>query len=209
MESACVPEMSLVSRTGLEQILTPGKHGRDLSQPGVTLALREDLALAAIMCRKGKVNDLQNCAQEKFGVALPMNATRVTSGSTSFAWSGPDRWLGATSQSNGTSFERSLRELFFGLASVVDQSDSRAIVRIGGPKARDALAKGLPIDLDARAFGPGDTALTLAGHINVQLWQIDSAPTYEFAVFRSFAASFCEWLIEASSSFGVIVQSHR
>ena len=72
----------------------------------------------------------------------------------------------------------------------MNQSDGRCIFRIGGPSAREVLAQGLPIDIDPRVFGPGDTALTLAGHINVHFWQVDLSPVYEFAVPRSFAASF-------------------
>jgi sarcosine oxidase subunit gamma len=69
------------------------------------------------------------------------------------------------------------------------------------------LAKGVPIDLDARVFGPGDTALTLVGHISVHLWQVDRAPTYEFAVPRSFAAGFCEWLFAAAAPYGVAIRA--
>ena len=90
-----------------------------------------------------------------------------------------------------------------GLASISDQSDGRIIIRVSGPRARQTLAKGIPIDLDPASFGPGDTALTAAGHINVQFWQLDAMPTFEFAVFRSFAAAFCEWLKEAGAEFGV------
>jgi methylglutamate dehydrogenase subunit D len=107
---------------------------------------------------------------------------------------------------SGASFEAALGELCADVASVVNQSDGRCVMRVGGSRARDALAKGVPIDLDAGVFGPGDAALTLAGHINVHMWQIDNAPTYEFAVFRSFAVSFCQWLLDTSSCYGVIVQ---
>jgi methylglutamate dehydrogenase subunit D len=67
------------------------------------------------------------------------------------------------------------------------------------------LGQSLPVDIDARLFRPGDTALTLAGHINVHFWQIDLSPAYEFAVPRSFAASFCEWLFAVSAKYGVVV----
>jgi methylglutamate dehydrogenase subunit D len=66
--------------------------------------------------------------------------------------------------------------------------------------------RGVPVDIDPRVFGPGDTALTLAGHINVHFWQLDLTPTYEFAVLRSFAASFCEWLFAAAAKYGVLVR---
>jgi sarcosine oxidase gamma subunit len=45
----------------------------------------------------------------------------------------------------------------------------------------------------------------MVAHINVHLWQSDAAPTYDFAVFRSFTASFCEWLLDAAAEFGIEV----
>ena len=68
------------------------------------------------------------------------------------------------------------------------------------------VAKVCGIDLDPRVFSPGDTALTLVGHTNVHLWQVDPAPTYDFAVPRSFAASFYEWLFAASAKYGMLVR---
>jgi len=104
---------------------------------------------------------------------------------------------------DGAAFEARLRAALAGLASVSDQSDGRVVVRVGGPRARDTLAKGLPIDLHPRAFKPGDAAVSVVAHIAVHLWQIDPAPTYELAVPRSFAASFCDWLAAAAAEFRV------
>ncbi len=129
----------------------------------------------------------------------------VAEGQVHFTWAGPSRWLAEAPNEMPSTFERNLREALAGLASVTSQSDGRSIIRISGPKARDVLAKGVPLDLDPRVFSPGDTAMTLVGHINVHLWQSDAAPTYDLAVFRSFAAGFCEWLIDASAEFGVLV----
>ena len=42
--------------------------------------------------------------------------------------------------------------------------------------ARGALAKGIPIDLDARAFPVGSVAHTVATHIALQIAAIDDAP---------------------------------
>jgi sarcosine oxidase subunit gamma len=108
-----------------------------------------------------------------------------------------------------SAFEGTLRETFTGLASVTNQSDGRCIVRVSGPKVRDTLAKGIPLDLDPRAFGPDDVAMTVAAHINTHFWQIDATPSYDFAVFRSFAASFCEWLLCASAEFGTRIDVFR
>ena len=50
---------------------------------------------------------------------------------------------------------RDLAERLKGLASISDQSGGRTVIRISGPRARDVLAKGLPIDLDPRGFPLG------------------------------------------------------
>ena len=96
-------------------------------------------------------------------------------------------------------------ELTIGLgkrAMIADQSDGRCVLRLRGMKAREVLAKGIGIDLHARAFKPGDVALTLAAHVGVQLWQLDDAPTYEIAVARSLAGSLWAWLSASAAEFG-------
>ena len=92
---------------------------------------------------------------------------------------------------------------FAGLASVVDQSHGRTLLRVTGPHVRDALAKGVAVDLHPRAFKTGDAAATLVSHIPVQLWQIDDRPTYEFAVARSLAQSFWHWLEASAAQYGL------
>ena len=69
------------------------------------------------------------------------------------------------------------------------------------------LAKLAPIDLHPRAFRPGDTAMTLFGHIAGQITQIDSAPTYELMVFRGFAESFLQELKTYGAEFGIDVSA--
>ena len=120
-----------------------------------------------------------------------------------FASAGPDHWLAAADTMPGVAFEQRLRSELAGLASVSDQSDGRTLIRVSGPRARDALAKGVMIDLHPRAFRPGDAAVSTIGHIGVHFWQLDDLPTYEFVVFRSLAADFWHWLVDAASEFGV------
>ena len=102
-------------------------------------------------------------------------------------------------------FELQLRSSLADVASVIDQSDGRTIIRISGPRARDTLSKGVHIDLHPSVFRPGDTAISIVSYIGVHFWQIEPAPTYEFAMFRSFAVSFWGWLVDAAAEFGVAV----
>ena len=88
-------------------------------------------------------------------------------------------------------------------AAIVDQSHARTLIRVCGPRVRDALAKGVALDLHPSAFTPGDTALTSVAHIGIQLWQTDDAPTYAFSIPRSYAGSFWDWLLSAAAEYGL------
>jgi sarcosine oxidase subunit gamma len=89
-----------------------------------------------------------------------------------------------------------------GLASVFEQTDSRVVLEISGPRVRDVLAKGLPIDLHPASFQVGHVALTSASHIGVQLWQTAADPVYRIALPRSFFESFWHWLAASASEYG-------
>ena len=140
-----------------------------------------------------------------FNVALPSTPVTSASSAISFVWAGPSQWLALGEQRDGRAFATSLSSLRPNLASAVDQSDGRTIIRVSGPRARDALAKGLHIDLHPSVFRAGDAAITAVSHIGVHFWQLDDVPTYEFTMFRSFAIAFCEWLVEAAAEFGVSI----
>jgi len=170
------------------------------------LSERADLALAAVMVRKGAGEALTRRVRAAFGLDLPTTSRRAARGSLAFVWAGPGHWLAVTEGGDGGSFEMLLRHDLSNLASISDQSDGRAVVRITGARARDALAKGVPVDLNPRVFTAGDAAVTTVGHIGVHLWQLDEAPTYEFAVFRSYAAAFWRCLIDSAAEFGAAVK---
>ncbi len=141
-------------------------------------------------------------AMRGLGLALPERPGWSDGGGLRAVWVGPERWL----VFGGGDMERMLRERLGALASVSDQSDSRVVLRLSGPRVRDALAKMLPIDLHPRAFRPGDAAVTLAGHIGVVIWLLDDAPTYDLAVARSYAGSLAEWLIAAAAEYGLLIE---
>ncbi len=89
---------------------------------------------------------------------------------------------------------RDLQAKLQGLASISDQSGGRTVLNISGRRARDVLAKGLPIDLDPRAFPLGSAATSAISHMGVQLWQMDDTRSYDIAIFRSLSESFWRWL---------------
>jgi heterotetrameric sarcosine oxidase gamma subunit len=94
-------------------------------------------------------------------------------------------------------------------ATVTDQSDGYAVLRLAGPRLRDTLAKIISIDLHSRAFKSGDVASTVASHMGVTLWRLDDepdgSPVFEVAVFRSLAGSFWAALSQSAAEFGLAV----
>jgi methylglutamate dehydrogenase subunit D len=201
-----MPEPIYVSRSGLEHPAVPGRCGAPTEPAGITVGLVQERALAAVMARKDRNADLIAAMRRGFGLDLPTLPCITFAGAISFVWGGPGRWLAIAQAMRPDAFEKQLREHLGKVASVVDQSDARILLRLSGARARDVLAKGVLIDLHPRAFRPGDAALTSIGHIRAHFWQTDAAPTYEIAVMRSFAADFWHWLMESGAAYGVLVE---
>lgn len=202
-----MPDLPLHTRSGLEHITVPGRCGVQEGPAGVTLSLREGVALASVMVRRGMQERLAARIRAAFALDLPATPRRRQSGAIAFAWAGPGRWLAMTERVAGHAFEQRLHVELAGLASICDQSSARTLVRIGGKRARDTLAKGAMVDLHPRVFGPGDAAVTVLAHIGAHFWQLDAMPTYEFAVSRSLGADFWRWLVEAGAEYGVEIES--
>jgi heterotetrameric sarcosine oxidase gamma subunit len=163
--------------------------------------VRENLALASFCAAKGKCAALVAAVKDAYGVELPATPARVAGKDVAFVWNGPQQWVAVAERGSARDLERELKRVLAGLSSVVDQSDARVVIRISGPRARHILAKGIPIDLHPRAFRPGIAAITHASHMGVILWQLDDVPTYELAIFRSFAESFAQWLQRCAAEF--------
>jgi sarcosine oxidase subunit gamma len=183
------------------------KDTADSAQAGVTIRPQDDLALAIVMARKGRAADPAAQARAAFGLELPTKPKRVTAGQIAFIGMGPDQWLATEEGGDAMTFASRLAAAFGDSASISDQSDSRAILRLSGSRARDVLAKGLAVDLHPRAFGPGDAALSTIALIGAHLWQLDDAPTYDIAVFRSMAGSFADFIHASAAEFGIAVTS--
>ncbi|MFC7053265.1 sarcosine oxidase subunit gamma [Hansschlegelia quercus] len=162
--------------------------------PGVVLRERTDLTLASVAAFKGREAELADAVRSAYGIELPTTPTRVAAGEVAFVWAGPGKWLAtATGPVDFSTLP----------AAVADQSDGRSVLSVSGERARETLATLIAIDLHPRAFTSGDAALTHAASISVHLWQTDDAPTYEIAVFRSYAATLWRWLVHAGQSRGI------
>lgn len=195
-----MPEIMLTPDTPLQRRAKP----IGLAAPtaaGVTIDLREGIEIASVAARKSRASELSTFCEGFVGAALPRGPARLHRAPLTVLGTGPGRWLFLRQGSVGLADE--LAGALTGLASVCDQSDGYVIFEVGGPRARRALAKGVPVDLHPDAFGPGDCAVTSIAHIGAILWQSDPAPRYEIAVFRSMADAFWHWLQISAAEFGL------
>ncbi len=175
------------------------------SNPGVTVSIRDDLGCATIMVRRGADEQLKQRIKTAYGIDLVAGPRRTASGNVAFLGIGPATWL-ATQDDGGNEFSVSLKQAVGDAASVTDQTDGYVIHRVSGPRVRQALAKGFPIDLHDRAFAPGAVAVTAVSHLGAIIWRLDDmegdTPVLEIAVFRSLVDSFRHWLDGSLAEFG-------
>jgi methylglutamate dehydrogenase subunit D len=155
----------------------------------LTLTERPAMGIAAIMGRKGIDTEAIGVV---IGITPPTGPTRVTGDKLALIGTGPDAWLALT-EAPEPGWPSRLADELAGLASVSDQSGAYVLLRIAGENARRILQRGAFIDLHPRVFRTGSVATTVIAHIGIILWQLDDAPTFEVATFRSYAFSFRRW----------------
>jgi methylglutamate dehydrogenase subunit D len=193
---------SLATRSGLTGLAAPGRFGKAGGAPGVTIAELTDLGLATIAVRKGQDQALKLAVRVAYGIDLPDRSVVVRGPKVSFIGTGPGQWFAVSDTLKHEALAADLAKRLKGLASVSDQSGGRTVVRLSGPRARDVLAKGLPIDLDPIAFPPNGAVTSVISLMGVQLWQVDGTPAYDIAFFRSLSGSFWRWLTASAAEFG-------
>ena len=187
---------TLASRSAFAGLIAPVGP----APAGVVVAERVGLGLAAVEPRKGRAAEFFARVEARYGLSPPRRPGRAASGGAAFLGVGPNRWLAASE--TGAGFADELEAALEGVASVIALSDGLAVLRIAGPRAREAFAKGLPIDLDPGVFAVGDVASSLLAHIAVTVWRTDETG-YEVAIPRSFAGDFWHWLAQSAAEFGL------
>ena len=168
----------------LAGIAVQGRFGASKGQPGVVFSLRHPLSIVTVIARAGQ--------GEATAAALSGHAAQ---------WAGPDQYVVLAEGRGEGELYRELRSKLAGLASVIDQSHGRVVIRIAGPKVRAVLAKGTPVDLHPDEFLVGKSALTQMAHVGVHLTRV-GPDAFDLSVFRGFSQSFWEWLTVQAEEFG-------
>jgi methylglutamate dehydrogenase subunit D len=201
MASAMLP-----SRSPLDGILVPGRYGAP-GVAGVTLSVRHGCAVAGIVARKENAA-ATGAAIDGLLALQPVDQPRAVSakGATVIGV-GPGQWLAVATEAVNQGFVAKLAAALGAVASVTDATSATVIVDVSGPRARDVLSKGCPIDLDARAFQSGSAGRTRMAHIDCTVWLPDATSAFAIALDRSMAQSFWTWLIGSAAEYGYEVTS--
>ena len=185
----------------------PGRLGQAQGPAGVALTELTNFGLASVLARNGRAADVARLIRSAHGIELPTTPRAVEASDASFLWNGPGHWLVLSAQA--PDLESRIHRHLGDTASVFDQSDSRILLELSGPRARDVLAKGVSIDLDPAVFGRGDAAITTATHLSLVLWQVSDVPVYRLLTMRTYFGSFWHWFAASAAEYGCDVLPAR
>jgi sarcosine oxidase subunit gamma len=175
---------------------------------GITLG---ESAHRAIINIRGDANDgaFTSAVKSATGVDLPLVANTVAAaGDVRIFWLGPNEWWVVGTDARRAGLIDGLRQSFAGQhTNVTDVSESRTVITLSGPAARDVLVRGISNDLHPRAFGPGQCAQTSLSRTNVLLHQLDNTPSYEIYVLKSFSDYLWRWIGLIAEDFGMSVKA--
>ena len=137
--------------------------------------------------------------REVLGHELPTDPNTVTVGERFIILClGENEWFIITPENEERELIATLRNKMDGiLTSFTDVSSSQCIIRVTGSHVRNVFAKGCSLDLHSRSFDVSKCAQSLIASVGVIIRQIDSTPSFELIVRRSFAEYLVNWLYDA------------
>jgi sarcosine oxidase subunit gamma len=193
---------SALAHFGLNALASQSKGGT-----GITVG---EISHRAIVNIRGNAGDLvfSGAVKAATGLDLPVANTVSMGDDIRILWLGPDEWWVVSSNAQRAELIERLRQSFSGQhTAVVDVSESRSVITIAGPAAREVLARGISLDLHPRAFGPGQCAQTGMAKANIVLHQIDNQPSYEIYILKSFGDYLWRWIGLVAEDFGLAIKA--
>ena len=196
-------KQSPLAHLGLE-----GRARKNRGEAGVAMS---EKPFPGIVGLRGRHKAVSAAFELAFGFALPAEPNTAagkgkagTKTRVEALWLGPDEWwvLGADPAKQAAKLAKALDGQ---PAAVTEVSESRTCIRAAGPRARDLLAKGCPLDLHPRVFKTGACAQGQLAKASVLIHQVDDEPAYDVYVLRSFAEYLWLWLEDAAREYGMAV----
>jgi methylglutamate dehydrogenase subunit D len=168
-----------------------GRFGAGNENPGCEITILKAMSTVLVIARRRKKRQLEEAVAKLNGMDV--------------RWAGAEQFFVMATGVVDGEIERKLRTKMGDIASVVDQSHGRVVFQIKGPKAREILTKGTPVDLRDERFPVGKSAMTQIAHVGAHLTRVAS-DAYQVSVFRGFSESFMDWLKIHSLAHGVTIK---
>lgn len=144
-------------------------------------------------------NTFTAATQTQRGHAL--NPSPASMPSCTIYWLGPDEWLLVTALGKESDIAEQLGKNLAGRCySLVDVTGGQVMMRLRGPRAREALARGCTLDLHPRAFKVGRCAQGALAKTSMLIALADDTPTFDIIIRRSFAEYAARWLLHSGAS---------
>jgi sarcosine oxidase subunit gamma len=156
------------------------------------VSLTEDLpvSLTMITARKGRFAACSDLLKSAHGMSLPKPNRATGTAANRAVWFGQGQAMLL-----GPAPNWSLQNE----ATVVDQSDAWAVVKLEGVSAEDVLARLVPVNLRGATFKRGHTARTMLGHMTVSITRVGEQ-AFQIMTFRSMAKTLVHDLQRAMES---------
>lgn len=166
---------------------------------GVLVRSVEGKGIVQIFAAKGRTAAVERALKikqtpGKASVAAGFNAIPVA----------PGQWMLVSGRADTSGkFASDIKAQLKTSGYVSEQSDSRVIFRLNGPRVIDLMQKGCRLDLHPSVIGKGWCAQTQMAQMSVLIHQIDEKPTFDLYVYSGFAREFAEWLEHSGAQLGI------
>ena len=185
----------------LASVYRVGRHGHGDGPPGVTLWEQPPRAIVQLAALPDAGPALA-AVEAHLGLALPAPNGTVAGAGVTVLWAGPRRWLVVAPRPRAGTLVTELNRLGQIEIAVTDLSHARTVLGVSGRHARDLLAAGCSVDLHPNAFPAGASVVTGLARHAVLIHAVDSMPTFDLYVYRSFGLDLWEWLIGTAREYG-------
>lgn len=174
----------------------------------------QEMPIAAAWNLQGDASNASflELAQSQFGVALPTMANGMRQGERVTAmWLGPTSWLLVAHDTVAPGhplIDFNLRRDAVRAAhgALFEVSTSRIGWKITGPRTRELLASGCPLDFHPDVFAKNSCAQSVFGHVGALICR-DTEGDFTLFVARSFARDVWSMLCESSAQYGFVAHA--
>lgn len=194
------------TRHALDGVAQDGRYGTADGAAGVHAVL-DAPSIAMVAAYRAHVDECRDRLATWLGVERDILAPRraVCGQDREAIWTGPERWLILVP--GQARLEAMLTDALGSSAAVTDQSDGRFRLQLSGQRVRDALVKGVAIDLHPRVFREGDCASLMLSHLNCAIARRHGPSTYDLVGPRAATGDVWHWLIASAGEYGLQLET--